>query len=544
MYEIDLDGKIVRPDEQMVDPALTAIKETQRQSKTSPSDLTVEQVKEAFGGLFEDVSFFSSLLDLAKDKERSELQTQPLSSKEDRTKVHQTLRTLFHGLLQSESIGDHIRIYNRNAASDRQNDNRRDDRNVQAPDQCRFLQFTLYKENMDTIEAIQMMARRLHMNAKDFSFAGTKDRRGCTAQKIVARNVTVNKIMGINKLFDDGRLKVSSLSLASAPLNLGDLKGNHFEIVLRDVSGCTDEQMIGRFEYFKTHGFINYFGLQRFGTGSVPSHSIGQALLRGEWKRAVELILDPRKGEEDERAIEARLKWKEGDMKTAHALFPSRFTAERQILAHFSRDPQNINDHLGALLSINRELRLMYVHSVQSWIWNQMVSLRHSIFGQSLHIGDLVLDKNDNPVLVTRENICSLSIRDLVLPLPGYSSQYPSNEIGQKYENLLAQALPSDDLAAVFKPKVKALWDLPGAYRRVYILPEHSQLKVINYSDPDETLDFISSADAINGSHKALLITFSLPSSCYATMALRELMRIGTDPKEHKTKTKRHKSTL
>jgi len=36
---------------------------------------------------------------------------------------------------------------------------------------------------------------------------------------------------------------------------------------------------------------------QRFGSGSLPTHLIGGALLRGEWKLAVDMILDPREGD-------------------------------------------------------------------------------------------------------------------------------------------------------------------------------------------------------------------------------------------------------
>lgn len=36
---------------------------------------------------------------------------------------------------------------------------------------------------------------------------------------------------------------------------------------------------------------------QRFGSGSVPTHLIGAALFRGEWKLAVDMILDPRDGD-------------------------------------------------------------------------------------------------------------------------------------------------------------------------------------------------------------------------------------------------------
>lgn len=37
--------------------------------------------------------------------------------------------------------------------------------------------------------------------------------------------------------------------------------------------------------------------VKRFGSGSVPTHIIGAALFRGEWKAAVNMILDPREGD-------------------------------------------------------------------------------------------------------------------------------------------------------------------------------------------------------------------------------------------------------
>lgn len=37
--------------------------------------------------------------------------------------------------------------------------------------------------------------------------------------------------------------------------------------------------------------------IQRFGSGSVPTHLVGATLLRGEWRKAVEMLLDPREGD-------------------------------------------------------------------------------------------------------------------------------------------------------------------------------------------------------------------------------------------------------
>jgi hypothetical protein len=53
-------------------------------------------------------------------------------------------------------------------------------------------------------------------------------------------------------------------------------------------------------------------------------------------------------------------------------------------------------------------------------------------------------------------------------------------------------------------------------------------------------------ADALSGqftegaSHRGMYVALTLPSSCYATMALRELMHGTTDPREHKARTIAH----
>lgn len=54
--------------------------------------------------------------------------------------------------------------------------------------------------------------------------------------------------------------------------------------MLRQVEG--DESTIeSSLESLKEHGFINYYGLQRFGNSSaIPTHKIGEALIKGDFK--------------------------------------------------------------------------------------------------------------------------------------------------------------------------------------------------------------------------------------------------------------------
>lgn len=52
----------------------------------------------------------------------------------------------------------------------------------------------------------------------------------------------------------------------------------------REVKG-TDEVINSAIESLKTHGFINYYGTQRFGSTSIPTHNIGKELLKSNWQQ-------------------------------------------------------------------------------------------------------------------------------------------------------------------------------------------------------------------------------------------------------------------
>jgi len=93
--------------------------------------------------------------------------------------------------------------------------------------------------------------------------------------------------------------------------------------------------------------------MQRFGTASVPTHAIGLALLKGDWHRAVSLILQTRYGEHPE-VEAARNAWlEEKNLEKALSLMPRRVVAERCILESYKKQNGDTRNAMGALSTVS-----------------------------------------------------------------------------------------------------------------------------------------------------------------------------------------------
>ena len=79
-------------------------------------------------------------------------------------------------------------------------------------------------------------------------------------------------------------------------------------MAIRRVEG-KEEDINRALEYAKENGFINYFGMQRFGNTSISTHTIGRAILRGDWEvRRREIFREEEKRNENEKEEKRRKK--------------------------------------------------------------------------------------------------------------------------------------------------------------------------------------------------------------------------------------------
>ena len=121
--------------------------------------------------------------------------------------------------------------------------------------------------------------------------AGTKDKRSISSQRITAYKLVVDKLLLINEHANN--IRVGNFKLTKDHLRLGDLYGNNFKIVLRNIDiNLKDNDILQSLNEIKKTGFINYFGMQRFGKNpNIPTHQVGIHILKKDWEKAISSIL-------------------------------------------------------------------------------------------------------------------------------------------------------------------------------------------------------------------------------------------------------------
>ncbi|CAG8397734.1 unnamed protein product [Penicillium salamii] len=538
-----------------------------------------------------------------------------VSDRDLRTKIHQAIRRIFQSQLESttdsEGMMGILAAANRfkrdpgtgRGGNGRSNNPRTNWEELGGP----YLHFTLYKENKDTMEVVSFIARSLKMNAKSFQFAGTKDRRGVTAQRVCATRVLAERLARLNPTLRNAM--VGDFEYRKQGLELGDLAGNEFVITLRELDIPSADlndpkaavtkasEVVGTaLKNLRERGYFNYYGLQRFGTFSTRTDTVGVRMLQEDFKGACEAILHygaeslqaAMEGESNNanissddkaRAMAINMFETGGPRIVNEALqkLPRKFSAEQNLIRHLGKSG---NDYLGALQTIPRNLRLMYVHAHQSLIWNYAASERWRLYGDKVVAGDLVIvqehrDKEDAPAenanetvdedgeiiivpqgedsavaaedmftrarALTAEEAASgkYSVFDIVLPQPGYDIIYPENEMKAFYTRFMA----SEQGGYLDPSKMRRSWkdiSLSGSYRKVFsrMMGDNYSFDVKLYSQDDEQfvptdLDILkqkkeeaeTATAETTGDKMAVVLKFQLGSSQYATMALRELTK-------------------
>ena len=156
-----------------------------------------------------------------------------------------------------------------------------------------YLHFTFYQENKGTTDGLADLAKKLRVNIKNVGYAGLKDKRAISTQQCSLFKIKPQRLAEFNRRALNYKFPsfTGNFEFKEVPLFLGDSIGNKFQIVLRDVELDSQTDLKQSIENVKLNGFLNYFGIQRFGHSEYPSHRIGIAIIKKQYKEAIDLIL-------------------------------------------------------------------------------------------------------------------------------------------------------------------------------------------------------------------------------------------------------------
>ena len=371
---------------------------------------------------------------------------------------------------------------------------------------------TVTSRNWETNRLVRIMARSIGMSRERIGFAGTKDKRAVTTQLMSFKCPS-----GDLSRIDLKDVEVSGVYRGSRAIQIGDLVGNEFEITVRDCTmdpSLIPETVAEDISVIRANGgFPNYFGVQRFGVVRPVTHLVGERLVRGDIEGAVRTYVCFTTPEEDEALRETRTSL-EGtdDWGAAAKVMPEQMSYEKT-MAQMLAGGGSWTDAIDALPA---NLQMMFVHAYQSYIFNEILSLRMDR-GLPLNmpvVGDVVipLDSNrnpqhENPVMTTSRNL------DLVARQVRAGKAFVTGALFGS-ESVLAEGEPGEIEREVIErnslePQDFVIPGLPRCSskggRRELLCP----VKDIGSEFGDE----------------GYKLSFSLPKGNYATCLMREFMK-------------------
>jgi tRNA pseudouridine13 synthase len=220
--------------------------------------------------------------------------------------------------------------------------------------------FVLEKQEIDTFDAIRRIAQRLRISLFEIGYAGLKDKHALARQYIsIPTHYNVQGLKGDS-------LSLSLVGYCRKKIKIGDLAGNRFTIMVRDVEESELVDISARAADIPVSGVPNYFDSQRF--GSVIDHEfIGKFIVLKKYDHAVKQYLttyqksEPKKIKDEKRKILSS--W--NDL--------SNVRVYNKAFAVVIKEYVKTKNWRSAYRMIPVHLREMFMNAYQSYLWNECV---------------------------------------------------------------------------------------------------------------------------------------------------------------------------
>ncbi|MHA2057306.1 MAG: tRNA pseudouridine(13) synthase TruD [Candidatus Thorarchaeota archaeon] len=373
----------------------------------------------------------------------------------------------------------------------------------------RFVTFTVQKMGLSTMDIANIIAASLKISRNKITYAGLKDKRAITTQSMSVPSKVVESLLKLEL----SRIVIRDIHYTRHPIQIGDLWGNRFTILIKDLTSDCDS-FLEVVDQLRESPLLNYFGVQRFGVTRPNTHLVGKALIKRDFEDAVRAMLTITSEYESEELTNVRMQISENLTPTEKMIesFPEDMGYEKAVMKELMKHP---GDFERAVMKVPPRVLTLQVHAFQSYIFNRLLSRRVSL-GLSIdspEVGDFLikLDEThsgrDTWLYVTetsleeRQHQVETGEYGLALPILGYSTRLPS----VKQSELVKQILKDENvrLTDFRNPKTRPLDSAGGLHLASMKLPD---------------LDVSCSDDG-------LLACFSLRKGSYATIVMREIMK-------------------
>ena len=367
------------------------------------------------------------------------------------------------------------------------------------------------KLGRSTLDVLLDISRDLHISRKRTGFAGMKDKNAITRQWICISNMEseeqfkeVEALAGAIK-----NTEFLEITRGRKKLRMGQLKGNKFRILIKDVEGMENfdtpleayddaakraEKILKKLE--KT-GVPNYFGWQRFGKPRTTTHLVGEALVRNDLGEAVGRYIGHPSPEEGEDSQKARQAYDDGDLEKSLELMHGGMRYEKMMIRELIKEQNK---------AARRLAEERGVHAYQSYLFNAVVSERVAMGMDKYIEGDILIDKEEHIVRDKtpeefQEMVSSFAVNQTA-PLFGTKVPFAGGKVGEMEEEILTSYdLTRDDFECPKMPK----------------LGSHGLRRAIRFQVWD------ASAEACEN---GVWCEFSIDKGSYATSVLREVMKV------------------
>jgi tRNA pseudouridine13 synthase len=358
-----------------------------------------------------------------------------------------------------------------------------------------FAFYRLEKRGWTTPDAISVVRRRWKLDANRVSYGGLKDRHAHTVQYFTVFH-------GPRRGLKQQGIIVSYAGQLPEAYTSRGIRANRFVVTLRALDETECARAVATLEEIKDQGVPNYFDDQRFGSVGVSGEFVGRLLVLGQFENALRLALaapyaHDRTPQKREKAI-LQAHW--GNWTTCQARLPRGHV--RRIFDYLASHPQ---DFQGALERLRPDVRGLYLSVYQSHLWNRMLTrwLQDHCPPNQL----LFVRLRQGPVPVHKA-LSPASLGDLAalrLPLP---SARMTIEPGDARASLVENVLHEEGLEQT-QLKVRGLRKMffSKGDRAALFIPSNLEHEV--------------SADEKHPDRQKLVMSFTLPPGCYATLLLK-----------------------